>query len=461
MSLQPSRRVAIYLRESLDLTGDRAAVERHGKECKRIITERDWDLVGTYEDNSVSSKKGVKRPGYERMMRDYSTRKFDAIVCWDLDRLTRVPRELEDMIDAAETGQLAIVTANGEADLTTDAGRLFARVKAAVARSEVERKSARQKLANDQRAESGMPYRCQRPFGYEPDGMQIRCSEADELRKAAEGVLAGNSLSSIVRDLNDRGVRTATGKTWRTTTLKAALISPRNAGMRRHRGQVIGEAAWPAVFDDTTATAVRAILTDPARSQRGPARRYLLSGVMTCGKCGGPVVGARLKPPKDYTVYRCTHLHLTRRSDPIDDLIVRLVIQRLCRPDAADLFARSDNTKDVAALRDQLRSARGRLNGLAEAFAMGEIDRQALAAGTKRLDQEIATMETRLATLVADPVIGRLIGEPDVADAFAAYPLDVQRQIVDSLMSVVLMPVGPGRRPDPRDSITFVWKDPE
>ena len=93
----------------------------------------------TYTDNSISSTKGTPRPAYDQMMRDYATGRFDAIVCWDLDRLTRVPRELEDMIDACEEGKLALVTANGEADLTTDGGRLYARVKVAVARGEVER----------------------------------------------------------------------------------------------------------------------------------------------------------------------------------------------------------------------------------------------------------------------------------------------------------------------------------
>jgi hypothetical protein len=41
-------------------------------------------------------------------------------VCWDLDRLTRQPRQLEDWIDAATDNGLKLTTANGEADLATD-----------------------------------------------------------------------------------------------------------------------------------------------------------------------------------------------------------------------------------------------------------------------------------------------------------------------------------------------------
>src|SRR5699024_9975263 len=138
-------------------------------------------------------------------------------------------------------------------------------------------------------------YLGQRAFGYAPDGMTINEAEAAELRAAAAGVLRGQSLSSIVRDLNAREVRTATGRGWKNTTLKAALLSPRNAGMRRHRGEVIGKAAWPAIFDEDTAAGLRAILTDPSRSRKGPPRRYLLSGVMVCEVCEEPLTGAFIK----------------------------------------------------------------------------------------------------------------------------------------------------------------------
>jgi len=75
------------------------------------------------------------------MVRDYDAGLFDAIICYDLDRLTRQPRQLEDWIDRAESNGLALTTANGDADLTTDGGRMYARIKAAVARAEMERKA--------------------------------------------------------------------------------------------------------------------------------------------------------------------------------------------------------------------------------------------------------------------------------------------------------------------------------
>ncbi|WP_275888197.1 recombinase family protein [Nonomuraea lactucae] len=159
---QTLKRSSIYLRISLDHTGEGLAVERQRADCERIARERGWKIVATYTDNSISaSDKANVRPDYDRMVRDYSNGRFDAVICWDLDRLTRQPRQLEDWIDAATEPGLLLVTANGEADLSTDGGRLFARIKASVARAEVER--ARQSAAQRQRAAMGRPPRGVRP----------------------------------------------------------------------------------------------------------------------------------------------------------------------------------------------------------------------------------------------------------------------------------------------------------
>lgn len=54
------------------------------------------DVVKQYTDQSISAYDMSKvRPAYDEMVRDYKAGLFTAIVCWDLDRLTRQPRQLE------------------------------------------------------------------------------------------------------------------------------------------------------------------------------------------------------------------------------------------------------------------------------------------------------------------------------------------------------------------------------
>lgn len=68
------------------------------------------------DNGFTASDRRKDRPGYDQMVKAYEAGEFDAILCWDLDRLTRLPRQLEDWVDAAEERGLVIVTANGEAD---------------------------------------------------------------------------------------------------------------------------------------------------------------------------------------------------------------------------------------------------------------------------------------------------------------------------------------------------------
>ena len=93
------------------------------------------------------------------------------------------------------------MTANGDADLGTDGGRMYARIKAAVARAEAERKSARQSRAHVQRSQQGRPPKGVRPLGYAVDGRVLK-REAKAVQAIYEAFNAGASLRGIARALS-------------------------------------------------------------------------------------------------------------------------------------------------------------------------------------------------------------------------------------------------------------------
>lgn len=201
-TVQQPVRAVIYLRISQDREMDGLAISRHREDCEALAKLKRWEVVETYVDQSKTATDKTRiRPAYDQMVADYEAGRFEAIICWDLDRLTRQPRQLEDWIDAAEDRGLKLVTANGEADLSTDGGRLFARVKAAVARSEVERKSARQSRAQVQRAQQGRPPKGIRPLGYAIDGRVLK-REGKAVQAIYEAFSGGASLRGIARALS-------------------------------------------------------------------------------------------------------------------------------------------------------------------------------------------------------------------------------------------------------------------
>jgi DNA invertase Pin-like site-specific DNA recombinase len=85
MSVEGKMRVAYYLRvstESQELDNQRT-------EILPFIDRRGWSLVHTFED-VMSGQKGEKdRPGFAAMLKAAHQRKFDILVFWALDRLTR------------------------------------------------------------------------------------------------------------------------------------------------------------------------------------------------------------------------------------------------------------------------------------------------------------------------------------------------------------------------------------
>ena len=65
-----------------------------------------------------------------------------------------------------------------------------------------------------------------RAFGHTADRAGVVPAEATAIVDAAGRVLAGETLSAIVRDWNARGLTTAAGGPWRVNSLSSLLVQP-------------------------------------------------------------------------------------------------------------------------------------------------------------------------------------------------------------------------------------------
>lgn len=436
-------RAAIYLRISIDRTGDELAVTRQLEDCEAIARARGWTVIETYTDNSVSaSKRSVRRPAYDRMVEDFKAGKFNALVCYDLDRLTRQPRQLEDWIEAAEDRGLLLVTANGEADLTTDGGRMFARIKASVARAEVERKSARQIRAAQQRADRGRIPGGPRLFGYAEDGTVDR-AEAAEVEQLFTAFAAGDSL---------KGIGEALGKT--PSTVRTMLLNPRYAGRAVYRGAVTGKTGdWEPIVSEALYDAVQARLNDPRRktNREGTDRKYLGSGLFLCGVCGGRV-------RTNGTRYWCPlGGHITRSLAPIDELVTAVVRARLALPDAMSLSTPVDDESLMLADRES-RDLRARLETVEADYDAGHIDGARFAVATEKIRAELKRVESERARALLGGSASGVLASGDPVAAFDKASLSIRRALVDALMTVRVLPARQGRKGFDPNSVVIEWK---
>jgi site-specific DNA recombinase len=451
-------RAALYLRISLDVAGEQLGVDRQRDACTLLARQRGWDVVDEYVDNSVSATKArPKDSDYRRLVSDVQAGRLDAVIAWDIDRLTRTPREIEDWIDWSQRVPVRLVTTDGEVDTATENGRLFLRIKVSVARHEVEMKAKRQRALHEQRRSKGLPPRGNRALGWAKDGVTIIDAEAAAIRKACDVIMAGGSLRSIARDWNAAGLRTTFNGDWKITGVREVLMNPRLAALvatrpeKHARWEVVGQGTWPAILTEETWRAVVEILDNPDRLTRigDTRRRHLLSGFATCGVCG---LGIKAGALRGRPVYKCTGpvQHLSRVIQPIDEYVTTQVLLRLALPEAAAAIMTrpAPSSADVAELRSDLQAKRAWLDNLGELVADGTLSTTQVRAAKNRLAREITDLEAQVTSLGRHDALAALVASGDVISAWEALDNDVsaRRAILQRACRVTLLSPGRGRR---------------
>ncbi|GAB3349991.1 recombinase family protein [Modestobacter lapidis] len=453
-----SLRSAIYARQSLDRTGEGAAVDRQIADCQRIADQRGWVVVETITDNDMSASTGKPRPGYQRLLSLMRGRSVDAIVVWHVDRLTRRLVDLEEVISICEATGVRLATVTGDIDLGTDTGRMLARILASVARGEVERKGVRQRRANEQRASAGRMGWTRRPFGYDrQDGEIVVVDlEAKALERAAEMVLAGDTLAAGVRMLDEQELTTTAGKAWNVTSLRRALLNPRYAGRVTYNGADVTAGTWPVILPTDVQERLGERLRDVQRRvQQGTDPKFLLSGLARCGRCEAVMFASPMGVQgKRWQAYRCTACYLSRRLDLVDEVVEAVIVARLSQPDAAALFVEDE---DVPALRAECAELRTRRDDLAALLADGLLSASAVRDRSQQLTSRINDLEDRISRVLGESPITALADSEDVLTAWETMPLRDRKQVVDLLMAVTILPAGKGHRFSP-DQVQVDWR---
>ena len=379
----------IYCRISHDPTGDLLGIDRQRVDCEALVARLGWHVAGVYVDDDLSAFTGRRRPGYEELLRDLREGRLGAVVAWHPDRLHRNPREVEAFIDVVNGARARVATVQvGEYDLSSASGRMTARVVGAVARHESEQKSERLRRQRAQEAHTGRPHGGPRPFGYEPGGLKIRPTEAQVVRDVVHRLFAGESLRSLAKDLNRREIRTTAGNPWTVTSLRLLLRRPRYAGLRVHRGEVVADAVWPGLL---TRDEHEQLMVRLARQPRTtPPRRSLLSGVLRCARCDGPM-GHQTRPngkPRYYCLpepdsHGCGRTAVT--AEPLEHTVTEALFDRV----------------DTALLGEVVRALHGitsfeddtvitqRLAALADLYADGALTAPEWLRARRRLEERL------------------------------------------------------------------------
>lgn len=453
-----SKPAVVYVRISRDREGGGLGVDRQLADCRTLAERLGLLITEVFEDNDLSAYSGKARPSYRRLLQHLRDGGATTVLCWHTDRLHRAPIELEEWIEVAEPRDVVVHTVKaGPIDLATPSGRMIARQLGAVARYESEHRSERVAAQKEHAAAAGRWLGGRRPFGFEADGTTVRPLEAELIRSATDQLLTGSSLRSIVASWNHAGALTSTGKAWKPKMLRDVLSRWRNAGVHEHRGEPGGLAQWDAIVTVEQVRAVRALFADPKRRTNGTdnARRWLLSGILTC-PCGE---GLRSSTgAKGRRTYRCKTPgpgHVSRIAAPVDDLVTRVVEAWLTEHDGVRTALSASAAVDVPALRATARRARRRVEEIAEMLGDGDLTAAEARTARLRAVSRLDAAEAALTAAVRTSALSRMVGSADPVAAWRVADLDVQRAVLRELMTITVERQGPGRRAFDPDTIVI------
>ena len=292
------RRAGGYVRLSEDPSGTEKGVARQKEDVEELAARLGWQVGKVYEENDTSAYKKkrlrlpdgrsvwrVERPEFRQMLKDYEDGVIDGIIVYDLDRLARQPRDLEDLIDLVDYFKRPVTGVTGALDLMTENGKAMARVLVAMANkssADTARRVARERL---QRAQEGRVLPSTRAFGWKADRVTIEPVEAALLKKAIGWFTAGESWTSVTAKIMASRVPTVEGGKWYLATVKNMILSPKMAGIAVYHGRLRALTSGPDDQEDHGNAGIdgegerNAVRSPRDRAVRDAAGEYVLGGV--------------------------------------------------------------------------------------------------------------------------------------------------------------------------------------
>ncbi len=381
-------RAAIYCRKSvargLDQEVNSLTVQRAS--CEEYCRSQGWQVVPTHYDDGGFTGRNTDRPGFRELMADAASGKFDRVVVYKLDRLSRSLADFVGTVAELERHGIGFVSVTQAFDTASAMGRLTMGILASFASFESDLNSERTRDAIAAAKRGGRFCGGRVPFGYDAVDGRLVVNEAEAIvaSELFDLYLTHRSALTVVRLMNDRQRRTRHGRRFDKGFVLRTLLSPSLAGL-----VAVGDELHPghqtAIVDRKTWDAVQAILDDRPDQRRpyGRSTDYLLGGLARC-TCGAAYTPASTtKGKRVYHYYRCSRRDREGReacpSRPLPaKTLESFVIARL-RDEVADAHL----VEDVTA---RLEERVGR-------------ERAVLEAERRRLPVVIAELSTKSAAL--------------------------------------------------------------
>ncbi|NFO40832.1 recombinase family protein [Clostridium botulinum] len=378
-------KIAIYSRKSI-FTGKGDSIENQIELCKEYINrnfEKQVNEFIIYEDEGFSGG-NTNRPQFQQLLKDAKAKKFDALICYRLDRISRNVADFSTTLEILQSNSIDFISLKEQFDTSTPMGRAMVYISSVFAQLERETIAERVRDNMLQLAKTGRWLGGQAPLGFEPEKLTYLDEEFKErtlmkltpnekeleiVRFIYKTYLEEQSINKVVKKLNLSRIKgknngtfsssqvgrilksaiyvksddntheymkamginvfgTANGNGYLTYNKTKKSISDRDitewiSAISKHKG-IIESSDWLNVQDLLEKNKSKKII----RLGTGESNNSILSGVLKCSLCGANMLvreGHRTKNSKSgkFYYYICSN-KLNRHIDKCKSKNIRV-----------------------------------------------------------------------------------------------------------------------------------------
>lgn len=371
-------RAAIYSRKSR-FTGKGESIENQVQMCKEYIKrnfpEETYDFQ-IFEDEGFSGG-NINRPEFQRLLKEIKNKKFDVLICYRLDRISRNVSDFSSTLEMLQDYDVDFISIKEQFDTSTPMGRAMVYISSVFA--QLERETIAERIRDNmlELAKSGRWLGGQTPLGFESERITYLDSEFKErsmcklkpvekelnlVKLIYDKYLEAGSIHMVLKYLLSNNIRGKNGGDFASMSVNDILRNPvyvksnetvfkyfqsndintcgtpngngiliynkknskyklkdKNewiAAVSRHKG-VISSDKWLEVQRNLDKNSKK------INPRQGTSKKALLSGILKCAKCGAPMRVSYGRPKKNgedrIYYYMCSmkaHSGKTRCNNP-------------------------------------------------------------------------------------------------------------------------------------------------
>lgn len=399
------KRCFAYVRVSTAKQGEGVSLEAQ-KEAITAFSEREgFQITQWFTEKETAAKRG--RPIFDAMVRDLLKGRADGLVIHKIDRSARNFADWAKIGDLQDAG-VDIHFATETLDFRSRGGRLTADIQAVIAADYIRNLREETIKGINGRLKQGL-YPFKAPIGYVDNGggkpKTIDPTRGPLVRQAFELYASGrHSLRSLLKELDERGLRNERGKPISKCCLENMLSNPFYTGIIRIQRS-------GAIFTGIHKPLIPASLFEDVQDrkagrtvQKHTRHRYTYRSQFRCKHCDCAMIAER---QKGHVYYRChtagcptktvreelieTTIWQTLRESKLAETDVVKISQRI----SAWLEGRKDKGRKLA-LQNELNGVQDKLDRLTDALIDRLIDEDTFAERKQRLLLEQSKLQEQL-----------------------------------------------------------------